>query len=203
MRIRELSEADLDQAVCLERECFGSQAWSGQALLDAVRNENALYLAAFETCAPADSASTDSVLAGCCGVWLSFEEGEIMNVAVRKEYRRKGVAGKLMKELLSRAEKRGAARFILEVREGNLPAVRLYESLGFLHAGFGYGILEVRVLLGSIRIPTYTSSNPSKATMRLMQLSPSTRRQGKQPITTRLLDSWSMSPPMHSAWMAS
>ena len=36
MRIRELSEADLDQAVCLERECFGSQAWSGQALLDAV-----------------------------------------------------------------------------------------------------------------------------------------------------------------------
>ena len=160
MRIRELSEADLDQAVCLERECFGSQAWSGQALLDAVRNENALYLAAFETCAPAGSASTDPVLvnsapkkpasgnpapeppvseapvlAGCCGVWLSFEEGEIMNVAVRKEYRRKGVAGRLMKELLSRAEKRGAARFILEVREGNLPAIRLYESLGFLHAG--------------------------------------------------------------------
>ena len=165
MRIRELSEEDLDQAVCLERECFGSQAWSGQALLDAVRNENALYLAAFETCAPADSASTDPapanlapvnsapekpasgnpapeppvseapVLAGCCGVWLSFEEGEIMNVAVRKEYRRKGVAGRLMKELLSRAEKRGAARFILEVREGNLPAIRLYESLGFLHAG--------------------------------------------------------------------
>ena len=165
MRIRELSEEDLDQAVCLERECFGSQAWSGQALLDAVRNENALYLAAFETCAPADPASTDPapanlapvnsapekpasgnpapeppvseapVLAGCCGVWLSFEEGEIMNVAVRKEYRRKGVAGRLMKELLSRAEKRGAARFILEVREGNLPAIRLYESLGFLHAG--------------------------------------------------------------------
>ena len=64
-----------------------------------------------------------------------YEEGEIMNVAVRREYRRKGVAGRLMKELLSRAEKRGAARFILEVREGNLPAVRLYESLGFLHAG--------------------------------------------------------------------
>ena len=75
------------------------------------------------------------MLAGCCGVWLSFEEGEIMNVAVRREYRRKGVAGRLMKELLSRAEKRGAARFILEVREGNLPAIRLYESLGFLHAG--------------------------------------------------------------------
>ena len=160
MWIRELSEADLEQAVCLEQECFGSQAWSGQALLDAVRNENALYLAAFETCAPAGSASTDPVLvnsapkkpasgnpapepsdpeapvlAGCCGVWLSFEEGEIMNVAVRREYRRRGVAGRLMKELLSRAEKRGAARFILEVREGNLPAIRLYESLGFLHAG--------------------------------------------------------------------
>ena len=75
------------------------------------------------------------MLVGYCGVWLSFDEGEIMNVAVREEFRRRGCAGRLLEELLSRAKERGASRFILEVRERNLPAIRLYESLGFERAG--------------------------------------------------------------------
>ena len=41
MWITELSEEDLDQAAALEQDCFGSQAWSRQALADAVINENA------------------------------------------------------------------------------------------------------------------------------------------------------------------
>ena len=126
--------AVLDQAAALERDCFGSQAWSRQALVDAARGKNALYLALMENGLKA-GASPDGVLVGYCGVWLSFEEGEIMNVAVRKDFRRKGYAGKLLKELLARASQRGVSRFILEVREGNLPARRLYESLGFQEAG--------------------------------------------------------------------
>ena len=68
-----------------------------------------------------------------CG--FPLRKGEIMNVAVRKEFRQRGCAGRLMQELLSRAKERGASRFILEVREGNFPAIRLYESLGFERAG--------------------------------------------------------------------
>ena len=136
MWITELSEEDLDQAAALEQDCFGSQAWSRQALADAVINENALYLVMKEEAAHAPfQAAPDPVLVGYCGVWLSFEEGEIMNVAVRKEFRQRGCAGRLMQELLSRAKERGASRFILEVREGNFPAIRLYESLGFERAG--------------------------------------------------------------------
>ncbi len=135
MWITELSEEDLDQAAALEQDCFGSQAWSRQALADAVINENALYLVMKKEAAYAPFQAAGQVLVGYCGVWISFEEGEIMNVAVRKEFRQRGCAGRLMQELLSRAKERGASRFILEVREGNLPAIRLYESLGFERAG--------------------------------------------------------------------
>lgn len=48
-----------------------------------------------------------------------------------------------------------------------------------------------------------TSSKPVKATIRLMQLSPSVNFQGKQPMTQRLLLSSSIWPPRHSAWIAS
>ena len=136
MWITELSEEDLEQAAVLEQACFGSQAWSRQALADAAVNENALYLVMKEEAEHAPfQAVTDPVLVGYCGVWLSFDEGEIMNVAVREEFRRRGCAGRLLEELLSRAKERGASRFILEVREKNLPAIRLYESLGFGRAG--------------------------------------------------------------------
>ena len=76
MWITELSEEDLDQAAALEQDCFGSQAWSRQALADAVINENALYLVLKEEAAHAPfQAAPDPVLVGYCGVWLSFEEG--------------------------------------------------------------------------------------------------------------------------------
>ena len=135
MWITELSEEDLDQAAALEQDCFGSQAWSRQALADAVINENALYLVLKEEAAHAPfQAAPDPVLVGYCGVWLSFEEGEIMNVAVRKEFRQRGCAGRLMQELLSREEIL-VSKHTKKVREGNFPAIRLYESLGFERAG--------------------------------------------------------------------
>lgn len=158
MWISKLSEKELDQAAALERACFGSQAWSEQALADAAGNENALYLVMLETGTEDETGLTgapsgcsrmiskgsgqdlfektrEPVVVGYCGVWLSFEEGEIMNVAVREEFRRRGCAGRLLRELISQAKERGVSRFILEVREGNDPAIRLYESLGFQRAG--------------------------------------------------------------------
>lgn len=125
MLIRELACRDLEQAARLERECFGRWAWSRESLQAALQNENALYLAAVE----------DGVLLGFCGIWQSFEDGEIMNVAVRPTARRRGCGRALLQELFIRAGVRGISNFTLEVREGNLPAVRLYESLGFETAG--------------------------------------------------------------------
>jgi ribosomal-protein-alanine N-acetyltransferase len=58
-------------------------------------------------------------------------EYEILNLGVDPPARRKGVARMLLQRAL--AEAPGA--WFLEVRESNLAAIRLYESLGFRPAG--------------------------------------------------------------------
>ena len=72
MWISELSEEDLDQAAALEQDCFGSQAWSRQALAGAVINENALYLVMTEDAAYAPFQAARQALVVYCAVWFSF-----------------------------------------------------------------------------------------------------------------------------------
>lgn len=58
--------------------------------------------------------------------------GHVISLAVLPEHRRKGIATALMKEALKALkEKYGCKEVYLEVRVSNLPAIRLYEKLGF------------------------------------------------------------------------
>ena len=57
----------------------------------------------------------------------------LMNVAVVPSRRRTGIARTLIARLFKDAG--GDARYTLEVRESNAPAIEMYERLGFRHAG--------------------------------------------------------------------
>ena len=59
-------------------------------------------------------------------------EWEIENVVVAKEFLRQGVASQLLRELMQRAKEAAVSAILLEVRESNLPARRLYEKQGFV-----------------------------------------------------------------------
>ena len=63
------------------------------------------------------------------------DEWEIENIAVSAPVRRRGLASRLVSELLDRARKRGARAVFLEVRESNRAARMLYEKWAFLPAG--------------------------------------------------------------------
>jgi len=63
------------------------------------------------------------------------DEGEILNLAIRKGYRRRGQGRALAKQLLEGFANRGVVKMFLEVRESNLPAISFYESLGFRKTG--------------------------------------------------------------------
>lgn len=62
-------------------------------------------------------------------------EWEIENVVVSAEFLRQGIADKLMRALIQRAENEAASVILLEVRESNLPARGLYEKHGFREVG--------------------------------------------------------------------
>ena len=62
-------------------------------------------------------------------------EWELENVVVAEGVRHRGVASRLLKELLDRAKAHGAEAVFLEVRESNMPARLLYEKWAFVESG--------------------------------------------------------------------
>src|ERR1039458_9376568 len=62
-------------------------------------------------------------------------EWEIENVVVAVELLRRGIANELLRKLTERARNESASEILLEVRESNGPARRLYEKCGFCEAG--------------------------------------------------------------------
>jgi [ribosomal protein S18]-alanine N-acetyltransferase len=63
------------------------------------------------------------------------DDWEIENVVVASAYQRLGIATKLIRGVLLQARATGATSVLLEVRESNLAARRLYEKLGFKEQG--------------------------------------------------------------------
>lgn len=62
-------------------------------------------------------------------------EWEIENVVVAAGFLRRGIANELIRALIQRAKNEAASALLLEVRESNLAARRLYERQGFREVG--------------------------------------------------------------------
>ena len=67
--------------------------------------------------------------------WLVADEVHLHNLAVRKEFRRQGLAFNLMQLMKDIGNQIGATRRTLEVRESNQDAIRLYRKCGFVVKG--------------------------------------------------------------------
>jgi len=63
------------------------------------------------------------------------DEAEILNIAVHRDFRRKGIASALLLSALDEFRRSASARIFLELRESNLPARTLYNRHGFVPSG--------------------------------------------------------------------
>ena len=124
MELVKLTADHIPQMVELEKICF-SLPWTADMIRSELNNPSCLYLAAVD----------GDTLVGYIGVQTVLDEGYINNVAVRPEYRRRGIAAALISLLIDEARAIGLAFMTLEVRESNAPAIALYEKLGFTTVG--------------------------------------------------------------------
>ena len=131
IRISHLTEEDIPEVEKIEREYY-SLPWSGRAFLDALKREYYLFL----------KAEVRGNLAGYCGYQRSFENADITNVTVKNEFRRRGIARRLLQSLMEMGRAEGIRRFSLEVRRSNSGAIALYRSLGFREEGVRKGYYE-------------------------------------------------------------
>ena len=121
--VRPMAEEDVAEVAALEAETF-SMPWSEKSLREVLCREEMLFLVARE-----------ETLLGYAGICMSLDEGEITNVAVAENARRRGVATRLLAELTARMSEAHICRLVLEVRVSNTAAIQLYERCGFSIAG--------------------------------------------------------------------
>ena len=123
-RIRPAALADAGALVAIERRCF-SDPWSEVAFREALSSEWTFGLVAEGARGPA-------------GYLIGREaggSGEILNLAVAPELRRRGLGGALLEEGLAEFRQREASEVFLEVRESNHSAQALYLARGFRPVG--------------------------------------------------------------------
>jgi ribosomal-protein-alanine N-acetyltransferase len=122
LKIRRLSYGDLPSVIAIERRSFPTP-WSLAMFVLELSKPTGICLAAEDE-------------AGLIGYVVCARYDEVwhlMNVAVTAEQRRRGVATELLDRLFEEAG--SDARYTLEVRVSNLPAITMYERRGFRSAG--------------------------------------------------------------------
>ena len=113
------------QIAALEAACF-SDPWPESILQQELENPLSLWLCAMD----------GDTVAGYIGSQTVLGESDMMNLAVRPDYRRRGIGRALVLELCGALKKQMlASALTLEVRDSNAPAAALYASLGFEQIG--------------------------------------------------------------------
>jgi ribosomal-protein-alanine N-acetyltransferase len=69
------------------------------------------------------------------GLWLMVDEAHVTTFAVLPAYRRRGIGGRLLSDLVELAADLGATVVTLEVRLSNAAARQLYQRFGFRPVG--------------------------------------------------------------------
>lgn len=123
-RIRPMSTADLPRVMEIEYACY-TMPWNETTFRGLLRRSDAdLFVL-----------EADGVVAGYAVFWSVLDQGELGNVAVSPEWRRRGFARRLLDAVTARARERRIREVFLEVRVSNLRAQHIYRRYGFREVG--------------------------------------------------------------------
>jgi [ribosomal protein S18]-alanine N-acetyltransferase len=123
-RIRSAAPADAGSLVAIERRAF-SDPWSEGSFREALSSPWTFGLVA-------------DTSRGVAGYLIGREvagTGEVLNLAVAPEFRRRGIGGALLGAGLVAFRRRKVDEVFLEVRESNISAQALYIGHGFRPVG--------------------------------------------------------------------
>ena len=118
-----LEKQHIEAVAEIERECF-SQPWSQSSLELFVGGGGVGFVAL-----------VDGEVAAYGGMMCVLDEGQITNIATRKEYRRKGLGAAIMSAIEEFCRESGISDVYLEVRLSNVAAQSLYLSCGYEKIG--------------------------------------------------------------------
>lgn len=121
---RKMTAEDADAVAEIEIKSF-SMPWSREDFFREANRDFAEYIVG----------EFDEKIVAYAGAWISFNEAEVMNVAVDENFRGLGIGKKIFAELIRVCKIRGATAITLEVRPSNSAAIKLYENFGLKSVG--------------------------------------------------------------------
>ncbi len=124
---------DVPEVVEIEKESF-TTPWSAISFYNEIYNPRSLSRVAVII-----EDEFRGTIAGYICMNRILDECHILNLAVKPEHRRKGIAKALLKNVLDSDEIKPCRFVYLEVRVSNYPARSLYKSFGFREIGLRKG----------------------------------------------------------------
>jgi [ribosomal protein S18]-alanine N-acetyltransferase len=121
--LRRMSAADVSAALSILEESPQAAMWSRESLLESASRGTSW------------SAELDGRVAGILIGRIAADEFEILNLAVAKAHRRRGIATQLFTVALESARAAGARETYLEVRASNEGGIAFYSRMGFRVSG--------------------------------------------------------------------
>ena len=124
IKLRQVQQSDFDEVLEIENECF----------IEPYKPDDLQYEFSSNPVNKFIVAEQDGKVVGFIDFLITFNSATIVQIAVKKEYRKLGIATKLLSEMESNFPKDGEdiIEFVtLEVRESNEAAKALYIKNGY------------------------------------------------------------------------
>jgi len=128
--ISEMTEVDLREVLAIERRSF-PMPWSG-----------GMFKAELSVDCSHDFAvrlnlnGKGEILVGYMCFWLIHGEAHLLNIAVKPDFRRRGLGTHLMRFFIDFCRAKRVKKLTLDVRPSNRPAMEMYRKMGFQKEGF-------------------------------------------------------------------
>ncbi len=119
--IETMQTSDLDHLDISKFDNF----WNIDILKDELKSQNSEFVCA----------KIGNKVVGFAGIKIVLDTADIMNIAVKEDYRRQGIATLLLNNILDICNEKNIKTINLEVNEENFSAIQLYQKFGFKENG--------------------------------------------------------------------
>jgi len=120
IKIVPATRGNIDQIIKISKEAISAD-WTMNFLFIELDRKDAYFIAA----------KSDKEILGFAVFREVGDDGELLQIATRKDARQGGIGSVLLDSVLCHARDKSIGKVFLEVRQSNAVAIRLYEKFGF------------------------------------------------------------------------
>lgn len=122
------SEKIVEDIFEIEKEAFPYDGWSEKSIAETIGNNDYICLGVFDD-------NADNIINGYLFLKKSFEECELVKIAINQAKQNRGLGHILLKNGIDMSLTNNCNKIFLEVRQSNQKAIKLYKKTGFMEIG--------------------------------------------------------------------